>query len=77
MSMVNNCIDMDQQLDKMMRVNCYLMEKYGSELWKDFGMEKTGDKLADMQSAMKMLDMIYEQEKKKYPLMWYEYCLYS
>lgn len=77
MSKMNGNADMDQQFDKIVRINYYLLEKYGNDLWKDFGMKKTGDKITDMWSAMKIFDIIYEQEKKKYPFMWYEYCLYN
>lgn len=69
--------DREQQYDKIMRVSTYLFEKYGDELWKEFGFQRTGDVAKDMRATMKMFDEIYKREKEKYPLMWYEYSLYS
>lgn len=66
--------DRDIQVDKVMCVNMYLLEKYGDELWKEFGLEKTGDTMKDMFSAMAIVDEIYKRQKEKYPHMWYEYC---
>lgn len=65
------------QYDKIMRVNAYLLEKYGDKLWKEFGVEKTGNTAKDMFSMMFIFDEIYKIEKEKYPAMWYEYCLYN
>lgn len=69
--------DLEMQYDKIMRVSAYLLEKYGDELWKEFGIEKTGDTEKDMLSSMRIFDEIYKREKEKYPLMWYEYSLYN
>lgn len=69
--------DKEKQYDKIMRVNTYLVERYGDKLWEEFGFEKTGDTEKDMFSVMKIFDEIYKHEKEKYPLMWYEYCLYN
>lgn len=65
----------EEQYDKIMRVNTYLLEKYGDKIWEEFGIKKTGDAARDMFSAMKIFDEIYKREKEKYPLMWYEYAL--
>lgn len=67
--------DTEKQYDKIMRVSTYLLEKYGDELWKEFGIEKTGDTMKDMFSVMLIFDEIYKIEKEKYPAMWYEYAL--
>lgn len=67
----------EEQYDKIMRVSAYLLEKYGDKLWKEFGIEKTGDNARDMFSMMLIFDEIYKVEKEKYPLMWYEYALYN
>lgn len=67
--------DRELQFDKIMRINAYLIETYGDKLWEDFGVEKTGDPTKDMHSILKIFDEIYKIEKKKYPLMWHEYCL--
>lgn len=64
-----------KQYDKIMRLNYYLLEKYGKDLWKDFGIEMKGGYMTDMITVNKILNEIYEQEKKKYPKMWYEYSL--
>lgn len=69
--------DLEVQYDKIMRVNMYLLEKYGDKLWEEFGIEKTGDTARDMFSIMIIFDEIYKREKEKYPLMWYEYALYN
>lgn len=65
----------EKQYDKIMCVNAYLIEKYGSKLWEEFGIEKTGDTFKDMPSILAIFDEIYKKQKEKYPLMWYEYCL--
>lgn len=67
----------EQQYDKIVRVSTYLLERYGDKLWEEFGIEKTGDTAKDMIYSMKIFDEIYKREKEKYPLMWYEYSLYS
>lgn len=67
----------EQQYDKIVRVSTYLLERYGDNLWEEFGVKKTGDTQKDMISAMKIFDEIYKKEKEKYPLMWYEYSLYN
>ncbi len=67
----------EQQYDKIVRVSTYLLERYGDKLWEEFGLEKTGDTAKDMIYSMKIFDEIYKREKEKYPLMWYEYSLYS
>lgn len=67
----------EQQYDKIVRVSTYLLERYGDKLWEEFGVKKTGYTQKDMLSTMKIFDEIYKREKEKYPLMWYEYSLYS
>lgn len=69
--------NLELQYDKIMRVNAYLLEKYGDKLWEEFGVEKTGDNAKDMFSVMFIFDEIYKIEKEKYPAMWYEYALYN
>lgn len=63
------------EYDKLMKVNWYLAERCGDGLWKEFGVERTGDNIQDLFSVMKIIDKIYEIQKEKYPAMWYEYSL--
>lgn len=67
----------EQQYDKIVRISTYLLERYGDNLWEEFGVKKTGNTQKDMLSAIKIFDEIYKREKEKFPLMWYEYSLYS
>ncbi len=62
---------LNKECDKIMKVNMFLLEKYGKDLFKEFEIKDENDFV----SMIKTFDKIYEIENKKYPLMWYEYGL--
>lgn len=65
----------EKELDKIMKLNMYVIEKYNNELFAESGIEETDNEFQRYGKINKLFDKIYAEMCEKYPLMWYEYCL--
>ena len=57
-----------KNMDYFYKINLWLLQKYGNELYKEFGIDKN-----DISSILKMFNAIYEEQCKEMPLPWYQY----
>lgn len=67
----------DKEIDKLVKVNWYLMEKYGEEILKEYGVSENDNQFQRFFKVNSAFDRIYEEMCKKYPYMWCEYALYQ
>lgn len=67
--------DYEKQIDRIMKINMWILEKYGKKLLKDFSIPKTDMTVEYFDKCKKMFDKIYEDQNEKTPKMWYEYGL--
>lgn len=57
-----------QNTDYFYKINMWLLRKYGSELYEEFGIEQN-----DISAISKMFNAIYTEQCKEMPLLWYQY----
>lgn len=69
--------DKVKDFDKIMKINIYLMRKYGDKLYKDNGFTKTENVSENYLAISKICDKIYEEMNKEIPKMWYEYLFFG
>lgn len=64
-----------EDVDYCMKINTWLMRKYGKELWQEYDIKSdSGTIFTDnIIKISKLYDDIYEEMKKEMPKKWYEY----
>lgn len=62
----------DDDYDKIMKVNMWLMEKYGENFYEYCGIEEGDSAIVAYQKAWNKMDEIYAEMNAKYPAKWYE-----
>lgn len=60
-------------LDKMSKINIWLVRKYGHKLYEEFGVSKEDNEIETFIKINKVFDEIYEEMNQEFPLMWYKY----
>lgn len=63
----------EKEYDKIMKINYYLLKKYRSEIFEEFGIPEDGDDVETMRKIMDAFDRMYKEVQAEMPLMWYEY----
>ena len=54
-----------EEMDRVIKINMRLLEKFREPLLKEYG--------ASVSDAIKMMDVLYQEQNSKMPAMWYEY----
>lgn len=62
-----------QKVDYVMKINIWIMRKYGKEFFKEAGLNESANTVEDLIKIKKVYDDIYEEINKEMPKMWYEY----
>lgn len=68
-----NTKEKDKEYDKIVKVNWYIMEKYGKDFLQECGINEIDNDFQRCLKVSKLFDKIYNEMTEKYPNMWYEY----
>lgn len=70
---ISNPNEREKKFDSVMKVNMYIMRKYGKEFREEFGIIDGDNSLKNIIKLMDAFDKIAEEMNKEFPFMWYEY----
>ena len=56
-----------KDMDEVLKVNLWLIHKYGADLRKDFGLKQYDFSREGYEKVMKMFEYIYEEQQKETP----------
>lgn len=67
----------EEEIDKIAKVNMWLMEKYVKDFREYCRVEEGDSALTICQKTWDKMDEIHKEMNKKYPVKWYELCFFG